>query len=56
MIANEVLKAFAGKNILVSGATGLMGTTALLRLKDYPDISVRAAYHNKEPFVFADNI
>ena len=56
MIANEVLKAFVGKNILVSGATGLMGTTALLRLKDYQDISVRAAYHNKEPFIFADNI
>jgi len=43
-------------NYLVTGATGLMGTTALLRLSDLPGINVRAAYHQRKPRVFAKNI
>jgi len=41
---------------VITGATGLMGTTALLRLKDQPGVRIRAIYHNREPFVLADNI
>jgi len=43
-------------NYLVAGSTGLMGTTALLRLKDQPNINVKAVYHNRKPTIFADNI
>lgn len=43
-------------NYLVAGSTGLMGTTALLRLKDQPNVNVKAVYHNRKPHIFADNI
>jgi len=46
----------AGKNILVTGSCGLVGTNALLALKDMPQIKVRAVDFGKEPSVFADNI
>ncbi|MFC1789593.1 NAD-dependent epimerase/dehydratase family protein [Patescibacteria group bacterium] len=42
-------------NYLITGASGSMGTTALLRLKDVPGINVRAA-DLKEPRVSGDNI
>ena len=40
---------------LVTGATGTMGTHALLRLKDKPGITVRAVYHKRRPRIFAKN-
>lgn len=43
-------------NYLVAGASGLMGTAALLRLKDLEGISVMAVYHQKKPLVSANNI
>ncbi|MFH1996539.1 MAG: NAD-dependent epimerase/dehydratase family protein [Candidatus Omnitrophota bacterium] len=43
-------------NYLVAGATGLMGTTALLRLKDVTGVHVRAVYHTRKPKILADNI
>jgi GDP-L-fucose synthase len=43
-------------NYLITGATGLMGTIALKRLGNLPGINIKAVYHRKEPFVFADNI
>lgn len=43
-------------NYLIAGSTGLMGTTALLRLKDQPGVNVKAVYHKRKPHVFADNI
>jgi len=56
MAVEEVFHDFVGKRILIAGATGLMGTTALLRFKNYQGVSVRATYHKKEPFIFGDNI
>lgn len=47
---------FDNKNILITGATGLVGTHALLRFKEMPFAAVRAVYHQKEPLVHADNI
>jgi GDP-L-fucose synthase len=41
---------------VIAGATGLMGTTALARLRDQPGITIKAIYNNREPFIFADNI
>jgi len=41
---------------VITGATGLMGTSALMRLKDVPGVSVRAIWHKRDPFVLADNI
>ncbi len=46
----------AGKNILVTGACGLVGTNALSALKDMPGVKVRAVDFGKEPSVFSDNI
>ena len=43
-------------NYLVAGSAGLMGTTALLRLKDAPGVNVKAVYHRRGPRVSADNI
>lgn len=43
-------------NYLVAGATGLMGTTALLRLSNLPGVNVKAVYHLRQPKIFADNI
>lgn len=43
-------------NYLVAGSTGLMGTTALLRLRDRDGIAVRATVHHKKPFVEGSNI
>lgn len=43
-------------NYLVLGATGLMGTTALLRLKNVPKVTVKAVYHTRKPRIFAENI
>ncbi len=43
-------------NYLVAGSAGLMGTTALLRLKDVPGVNVKAVYHRRGPRVSADNI
>jgi len=45
-----------GKKILITGATGLMGTHTLLRLKELPDVFVRATVHNRGSFVGASNI
>lgn len=42
-------------NYLIAGAGGLMGTTALLRLKNLPGVNVRAV-DLKEPKVIGDNI
>jgi len=41
---------------LVTGAAGQMGTFALMRLRNLPNIYVRAVYHKKKPNIFADNI
>ena len=41
---------------LVTGATGLMGTTALKRLQNVPGVAVRAVYHRRKPHIFAGNI
>lgn len=43
-------------NYLITGSTGLMGTSTLLRLKDVPGVSVKAVYHKRKPRVVADNI
>lgn len=43
-------------NYVIAGATGLMGTTALVKLRDQPNIMIKAVYNRKEPFLFADNI
>lgn len=43
-------------NYLITGATGLMGTTALKRFSNMPGVKLRAVYHRKKPFVYADNI
>lgn len=45
-----------GIKVLITGAAGLMGTHTLLRLKDLPDVFVRAVIHDREPFVRANNI
>jgi len=45
----------AGKNILVTGAAGMMGSHALLALKDMP-VKVRAVDWQKKPLVFSNNI
>lgn len=42
-------------NYLIAGAGGLMGTTALLRLSNLPDVNVRAV-DLRGPKIFADNI
>lgn len=47
---------FDNKKILITGAAGLVGTHALLRFKEMPLAAVRAVYHQKEPWVPADNI
>jgi GDP-L-fucose synthase len=52
----DILEGLSGKKILVAGSTGLMGTTALKRLSDFPDIKVRASCHKRQPRVFSDNI
>ena len=44
------------KNILVTGAGGLVGINALSRLKDVPGLKVKAVYRNSQPKVFSDNI
>jgi len=46
----------AGKNSLVTGSCGLVGTNALLALKDIPGVNIRAVDFGKEPSVFSDNI
>lgn len=45
-----------GKNILITGATGLVGTNMLIRLKGIPNVNVRAVYHKRKPQIFSDNI
>jgi GDP-L-fucose synthase len=49
------LKPLKGR-YLITGASGLMGTTSLLRLKNIPGIKVRAIYHKQKPIVEGDNI
>lgn len=44
------------KKMLICGATGLVGTNALIRLKAMPEFSVRAVYHTQKPQIFSDNI
>ncbi|MFH0732093.1 MAG: NAD-dependent epimerase/dehydratase family protein [Candidatus Omnitrophota bacterium] len=56
MIANEKMDFLKDKKILITGATGLVGTNALMRFKRRPDIKVRAVYHAREPHVFSNNI
>jgi GDP-L-fucose synthase len=51
----DTVKILPGR-YLVAGATGLMGTTALLRLMNVPGIAVRAIYHTRPPKIMADNI
>ncbi len=46
----------SGKNILVTGATGLVGTNILFRLKTIAGVRVKAVCHAKEPRIFSDNI
>jgi GDP-L-fucose synthase len=41
---------------VITGATGLMGTTALKRLRNIPGVRVKAVYHRQKPIVVADNI
>ena len=41
---------------VITGATGLMGSFALLRLSRETDIKVRAVWHEKEPWIFSENI
>jgi len=43
-------------NYLVTGSTGVMGTTALLRFSNLPGVNVKAVYHLGQPKIFADNI
>lgn len=45
-----------GSKVLIAGATGLMGTHTLLRLRELPDVFVRATVHDRDPFVNASNI
>lgn len=45
-----------GKKILITGASGMVGTHALERIKSVPDITVRAVYHTNRPQVLSDNI
>lgn len=52
----EKMDFLENKNILVTGATGLVGTNALIRLKTIPGVNIRAVYHMKEPEIFSDNI
>ena len=40
----------------ITGSTGLMGTTALMRLRNVPGVKVRAVYHRRQPFIDGDNI
>lgn len=47
---------FKGKKILIAGATGLVGTNTLIRLKSMPEVDIKAVYHIREPEVFSDNI
>jgi GDP-L-fucose synthase len=41
---------------LVTGATGLMGTTALKRLQNIPGVTVKAVCHHRKPHIVAANI
>jgi len=56
VVVEQVFHDFIGKRILIAGATGLMGTTALLKFRNYQGVEVRATYHEKEPSIFGDNI
>ncbi len=40
----------------VLGASGLVGSHALVALKELPDITVRAVYHSREPAIKGSNI
>lgn len=44
------------KNILVTGATGLVGINTLKRLAEMPYVNVRSVYHVKEPIIISNNI
>jgi len=44
------------KSVLVTGATGLVGTNMLLWLQNMSQVKVKAIYHTREPQVSADNI
>jgi len=50
------LQFLKNKNILICGATGLVGTNTLLKLKDVPGVKVRAVYHSRKPQVISKNI
>ena len=50
----EVFK--MSKRILVCGATGLVGTNMLVRLRDDPDFHIRAVHRKKKPKIFSNNI
>lgn len=41
---------------LILGSTGLVGSHALLALKDQPGVNIRATYNRRQPHIFADNI
>lgn len=44
------------KTVLVTGATGLVGSNMLFRLQNIPQVKVKAIYHTREPQVLSDNI
>lgn len=50
------MNALRNKKILVTGASGLMGSTLLQRLKAAPDISVRAVFYNHPICIEGKNI
>ncbi|OGQ05068.1 MAG: hypothetical protein A2W61_03030 [Deltaproteobacteria bacterium RIFCSPLOWO2_01_44_7] len=44
------------KRVLVTGATGFIGTNFLEHIKENSDFEVTAVFHNKQPFIQARNI
>ncbi len=47
---------FNRKKILIAGATGLVGSHALIAFKNIPGSRIRAVYHQRRPHIFSDNI
>lgn len=56
MIKEELLNRFPKCNLLVTGATGQLGTITLKGFSNLPGVHIRAVYHRRQPTVFADNI
>jgi GDP-L-fucose synthase len=51
------INSFLGKKkVLVAGATGLMGRTALVRLSQVPQIQLVANYHRVKPMAFMPDV